>query len=109
MPKHTDRPLTRSYSRAHDSLGTVQLPPCPRPARRTLSAVSELSEEGLVDLDVGFHSLCIHKTTNRHLSKPKTSLLATATEDELLRAGNVAYTQLLDAYKHAKQQHTKIE
>lgn len=32
-------------------------------------------------------------------------LLATAIEDELLRARNVAYTRLLDAYNHAKQQH----
>ncbi|KIK04753.1 hypothetical protein K443DRAFT_120775 [Laccaria amethystina LaAM-08-1] len=54
-----------------------------------------MSEEGLVDLDT--------------FSKPKTSLLATATEDELLRAGNVAYTWLLDAYNHTKQQYNKID
>jgi hypothetical protein len=37
------------------------------------------------------------------------SVLTTATEDELIRAGNVAFTRLLDAYNHAKQQHNKIE
>jgi hypothetical protein len=71
MPKHTDRPLTRSYSRAHGSLGSVQLPPHSRPARRTLSAVSELSEEGLIELDVRFHSLSIHKITNRPFQSQK--------------------------------------
>jgi hypothetical protein len=37
------------------------------------------------------------------------TLLATATEDELLKAGNVAYTRLLDAYNHAKKQYNKIK
>jgi hypothetical protein len=37
------------------------------------------------------------------------TLLVTATEDELLKAGNIAYTQLLDAYNHAKKQHNKIK
>jgi hypothetical protein len=57
MPK--DRPLTRSYSKAHGL------------ARRTLSAVSEMSEEGLVDLDVGFHSLTVHNTTYRPFQSRK--------------------------------------
>jgi hypothetical protein len=43
--------------------------------------------------------------TNGKKFKPKMTLLATATEDELLKAGNVAYTRLLDA----KKQHNKIK
>ena len=62
MPHSSHRPLTRSYSRAHESFGSVQiLPLCSRPARRTFSAGSELSEEGFVELDVNFLSFSIYK------------------------------------------------
>ena len=37
------------------------------------------------------------------------TVLATVTEDELIRARNVAFTRLLDVYNHEKQQYNKIE
>jgi hypothetical protein len=110
MPHSSHRPLTRSYSRAHESFGSVQILPLrSRPARRTFSAGSELSEEGFVELDVNFLSFSIYKILMDFFLSPKMTLLATATEDELLKAGNVAYTRLLDAYNHAKKQHNKIK
>jgi hypothetical protein len=57
MPNESHYPLTRSYSQAHNSFGSAQLPPHSRPARRTLSGGSELSDEGFIELDVSLHCL----------------------------------------------------
>ena len=41
--------------------------------------------------------------------KQRLNTLAIASEDELLKSGNVAYMRLLDAYNHAKKQYNKIK
>jgi hypothetical protein len=59
MAKHSHRPLTRSYSRAHGSFGSVQLQPRSRLARRTLSADSEQSQGGFSEVDVRLDFLVV--------------------------------------------------
>jgi hypothetical protein len=112
MPKQSHRPLTHSYSRAHSSFESVQLrAPRSRRPQRTLSIVSKLSEETSGDADVSLVILTNKPTKSMMIPKPKITVLATvtATKNELIRAGNVAFTRLLNAYNHAKQQYNKIE
>ena len=88
------------------------MPPHSQLTHQTLSANSDPGGEDSVHVEVRliFPAMTNCNTINVCLISLKQGLntLATSSEDELLKSGNVAYMRLLDAYDHAKKQYLYI-
>ena len=93
MPGHTYHCVTCPSTR-QDSFGGLQAPPHSQLTQRTLSANSDLSEDSVhIEVRLIFPAMANCNTINIYLISLKQGLntLAIASEDELLKSGNVAY------------------